>query len=148
MCISDCYLAGLAVENTVSCHSWLNSYLQSVWSCFSCNTSMQFLCLILKGSACNIGELRHLSLLCADNSVLLPVSNETNFRQFSSRWYVCAQKKPVCTPPHLWEVSPMLPLKQFQCFIWLTMALSCHIKEDCRVPLSTRWSMAWLCTCR
>ena len=42
--------------------------------------------------------------------------------QFSS--VLSAWGKPICAPPHLSEVSPMLLLKQFQCCcFWLTMTL-------------------------
>ena len=36
--------------------------------------------------------------------------------EFSSRWYLCAWESPyICTPSCLSGVSPMLPMKQFQC---------------------------------
>ena len=35
--------------------------------------------------------------------------------QFSSRWYLCARKKPICAPSRLSEISPTSPLKRFQC---------------------------------
>ena len=37
--------------------------------------------------------------------------------QFSSRWHLGAQESPCRhTPPHLSEDSPVMPLKQFQCW--------------------------------
>ena len=44
--------------------------------------------------------------------------------QFSSRWYLCARKSPYAQHP-VSEVSPTLPLKQFQCpSVWSSLALS------------------------
>ena len=45
-------------------------------------------------------------------------------------------EKPICAPLRLPEVSPTLPLKQFQCSShWLTMAFSRPFKEDRRKSL-------------
>ena len=53
--------------------------------------------------------------------------------------------RPICPPPSLSGVFPLLQVEQFQ---WLTMALSRPLKEDrCALPLSTplsyRRSMVW-----
>ena len=57
--------------------------------------------------------------------------------QFNSVQFKMVPKrsgKPICTPPHLSEVSPMLLLKQFQCWSdwWLHFASSwaCGISYD------------------
>ena len=57
-------------------------------------------------------------------------------------------EKPICAPPSLSEVSPTSPLKRFQLFVWLAVALSRPFKKDClALPLSRtpspRRSMVW-----
>ena len=49
--------------------------------------------------------------------------------RFTSRWYLCTQKKPIPAPHHLSQVYPTLPLKWFQCLSehhTLTQSKSTH----------------------
>ena len=68
----------------------------------------------------------------------------TSSVQFSSRWYLCAQKSPSCAPPHLSEVSPTLPVKRFQCSSdWRRPCLVPHRALPLSMPFSSRQSMKW-----
>ena len=64
-------------------------------------------------------------------------------------------QKPIRAPPHLSEVSPLLPLKQFQCLSdgwWPTCPFKkTHLALPLSLPLSSRWSTVrcpWLCAHR
>ena len=94
----------------------------SGWTCMRAF----ILCVLmwLNHNSIQIGRKKKLSdshisqkLICSDSSV-----------QFSSRWYLCVREGPYALHP-ISGVSPMLPLKQFQ--FWLTMGLSCPLKEEC-----------------
>ena len=88
----------------------------------------------------------------------LQLAGTWSWSDFSSLQFKMVSRRlenPTCAPPHLSEVSPMLPLKWFQCLSdWRWP--SCPFKEDCLVfplstPLSSRRSMVWcprLCACR
>ena len=75
--------------------------------------------------------------------------------EFSSVQFKMVSKcsgKPICAPPHVSEVSPMLPLIQFQCWSdWHHMALARTFKVHnvdrtplpFSTPLSSRQLMVW-----
>ena len=74
---------------------------------------------------------------------LLSVMSSVQFKMVS----VCLEK-PICAPPRLSEISPMLPLKQFQCspdWRWPSLVLS---MKNClalrlSMPLSFRRLVGW-----
>ena len=74
--------------------------------------------------------------------------------QFSSRWYLCAQKTHMRSTTSLRSL-PNIAFETVLMFVWLTMALSRPFKEDrlalpLSTPLSSRRSMVWcpwLCAC-
>ena len=74
---------------------------------------------------------------------------------FSSRLYLCAWGKPICSPPHLSEDSTVSPLKTFQCWSdlrWPFLILSREIVELFSFHTSLLQAIKglicpWLCAC-
>jgi len=61
--------------------------------------------------------------------------------QFSSRWYLCAQKTHMRSTPSP-RSFPNIAFETVPMFIWLTMALSCLLKKDSLVLPLPLWSAA------